>query len=62
MRVTLPPRVVAEELQPDRGFRTITVTEQIYEQVKQRTKKEDKSVATFASQALEIVLFVEDRF
>jgi hypothetical protein len=47
---------------PDRGFRTITVTDQIYEQVKQRAKKEKKSVATFASQALEIMLFVEDKF
>ena len=47
---------------PDRGFRTITVTDQIYEQVKQRAKKENKSVATFASQALEIMLFVEDKF
>jgi len=54
--------VVAEELQPDRGFRTITVIEQIYERIKQRAMKENKSVATFASQALEIVLFVEDRF
>jgi len=60
--VTLPPRVVAEALQPDRGFRTITVIEQIYERIKQRAMKENKSVATFASQALEIVLFVEDRF
>lgn len=47
---------------PDRGFRTITVTEQVYGQVKQRAKKEKKSVATFASQALEIILFVEDSF
>ena len=47
---------------PDRGFRTITVTDQIYEQVKQRAKKENKSVATFASEALEIMLFVEDKF
>jgi predicted CopG family antitoxin len=46
---------------PDRGFRTITVTDQIYEKVKQRAKKESKSVATFASQALEIMLFVEEK-
>jgi len=47
---------------PDRGFRTITVTDQIYEKVKQRAKKESKSVATFASQAREIMLFVEEKF
>ena len=47
---------------PDRGFRTITVNEAVYEQVKQQAKKENKSVATFASQALEIMLYIEDRF
>jgi hypothetical protein len=47
---------------PDRGFRTITVNDQVYEQVKQRAKKENKSVATFASEALEIMLFIEDKF
>ena len=38
------------------------VGEQIYEQAKQRAKKENKSVATFASQALEIMLFIEEKF
>ena len=47
---------------PDRGFRTITVSDAIYEQVKQRAKKENKSVATFTSQALEIMLYIEEKF
>ncbi len=47
---------------PDTGFRTITVTEQIYQQVKQRAKKENKSVASFASEALDIMLYVEEKF
>ena len=47
---------------PDRGFRTVTVTQGIYERVKQRAKKEHKSAASFVSEALEIMLFVEERF
>jgi hypothetical protein len=47
---------------PDKGFRTVTVTEKIYEQVKQRAKKENKIAATFVSEALGIMLFIEDRF
>jgi hypothetical protein len=47
---------------PDRGFKTITVTDQLYAQVKQRAKKEKKSAASFVSEALEIMLYVEDRF
>jgi len=47
---------------PDRGFRTITVTEPIYEQVKQRAKKEHKSAATYVSEILQVMLYIEDRF
>ena len=47
---------------PDRGFRTITVTEQLYQQVKERAKKENKSTASFVSEALEIMLFMEEKF
>jgi len=46
---------------PDRGFRTITVTEAIYEQVKQRAKKEKKSAATYVSEILQVMLYIEDR-
>lgn len=47
---------------PQRGFRTITVTEQLYQQVKQRAKKENKKTATFVSEILEIMLYVEEKF
>ena len=40
----------------------MTVTEQLYEKVKQRAKKENKSAATFVSEILEIMLYVEDNF
>ena len=47
---------------PDKGFKTVTVTEQLYEKVKQHAKKENKSAATFVSEILEIMLYVEDNF
>jgi hypothetical protein len=47
---------------PDRGFRTITVTEAIYDQVRQRAKKEKKSAATYVSEILKVMLYIEDRF
>ena len=47
---------------PDRGFRTITVTEAIYNQVRQRSKKENKSTATYVSDILQVMFYVEDRF
>ncbi|HZW85624.1 MAG TPA: hypothetical protein VFE91_06985 [Nitrososphaerales archaeon] len=47
---------------PDRGFRTITVTEAIYGQVKQRARREKKSAATYVSEILEVMLYIEDKF
>jgi len=47
---------------PDKGFRSVTVTEQVYGQVKQRAKKEKKSTASFVSEILEIFFYVEDKF
>ena len=47
---------------PDRGFRTVTVTEALYDQVKQRAKKEKKSAATYVSEILQVMLYIEDRF
>ena len=47
---------------PDRGFRTITVNEAIYDQVRQRSKKETKSTATYVSDILQGMFYVEDRF
>jgi hypothetical protein len=47
---------------PRGRFNTVTVTQQLYQQVKQRAKKENKSAASFVSEALEIMLYVEDKF
>ena len=47
---------------PVRGFRTITVSNQLYQQVEQKAKKENKPVAKFVSEALEIMLYVEQTF
>ncbi len=46
---------------PDRGFRTITVTERLYQQVKERAKRENKSAARFVSEVLETMLYVEEK-
>lgn len=47
---------------PARGFRTITVATPLYQRVQQRAKKENKGVASFVSEVLEIMLYVEDKF
>ena len=45
---------------PDKGFRTITVTEAVYDQVKWRAKKEEKSMATYVSEILQATFNIED--
>ena len=45
---------------PARGFRTITVAEAIYDQVKLRARKEGKSVTTYVSEILKAMFNVED--
>ncbi|MGD0396027.1 MAG: hypothetical protein ABSB26_03850 [Nitrososphaerales archaeon] len=47
---------------PDRGFKTITVPAPLYDQVKQRAKKEKKSAASFVSDILVNMLYVDERF
>ena len=47
---------------PERGYKTITVSTQLYQRVQQRAKKENKSAASFVSEALAIMLYVEDKF
>lgn len=37
---------------PDKGYRTITVTESVYEKIKTKAEQEKKSIATFATQIL----------
>lgn len=45
---------------PAKGFRTITVAEAVYDQVKLRAKKEGKSTATYVSEILQATFNVED--
>ena len=47
---------------PDRGFKTITVSSQLYQRVQQKAKKENKSAASFVSEILQIMLYVEEKF
>ena len=47
---------------PDRRFRTITVSAQLYQQVQEKAKKEKKPLATFVSDALQVLLYIEDKF
>jgi len=46
----------------ERGFRTITVSTQLYRRVQERAKKEKKPLASFVSEILEIMLYIEDKF
>ena len=45
---------------PDGGFRTITVTDQIYERVKAQAKKKGDSISVYVSEVLRSVFKVED--
>jgi hypothetical protein len=47
---------------PDRRFRTITVSAQLYHQVQERAKKEKRPLAGFVSDILQVMLYIEDRF
>ncbi|MGP8125134.1 MAG: hypothetical protein ACLQEQ_04595 [Nitrososphaerales archaeon] len=47
---------------PERGFKTITVTAQLYQRVQQRAKKENRKAASYVSEILETMLYVEDKF
>ena len=47
---------------PDRRFRTITVSAQLYQQVQEKAKKEKKPLASFVSDILQVMLYIEDRF
>ena len=44
---------------PDRRFRTITVSAQLYQQVQEKAKKEKKPLAGFVSDILEVMLYIE---
>ncbi len=47
---------------PERGFKTITVAAQLYQRVQERAKKENKKAASYVSEILETMLYVEDKF
>ncbi|MDG7012459.1 MAG: hypothetical protein JRN17_05155 [Nitrososphaerota archaeon] len=47
---------------PDRRFRTITVSAQLYQQVQEKAKKEKKPLASFVSDILQVMLYIEERF
>ena len=47
---------------PDRRFRTITVSAHLYQQVQEKAMKEKKPLATFVSDALQVLLYIEDKF
>src|ERR1700674_3315839 len=46
---------------PDKGFRTINVTEQVYEKIKTRAKEENKSISSFASHVLASFMEADER-
>ena len=46
---------------PDKGFRTITIAEQVYEKVKLKAEQEKKSIASYATQVLASVIEADDR-
>ena len=47
---------------PERRFRTITVSAQLYQQVQERAKKEKKPLAVFVSDILVNMLYVDEKF
>ena len=47
---------------PDRRFRTITVSAQLYQQVQEKAKKEKKPLASLVSDILVNMLYVDERF
>jgi predicted DNA-binding protein len=46
----------------ERSFKSITVADRLYEQIKERAKKESKSTARFVSEILESFLYVKEKF
>lgn len=47
---------------PERRFRTITVSAQLYQHVQERAKKEKKPLAVFVSGILVNMLYVDEKF
>ena len=47
---------------PERGFTSITVSRQLYHEIEERARKENKKVARYASELMETMLYVEATF
>jgi hypothetical protein len=47
---------------PPRRFASITVTDALYAEMKRRAKRQNKSVSRYASEFLEAIFCIEDRF
>ena len=47
---------------PERRFRTITVSAQLYQQVQERAKKEKRPLSGFVSDVLVNFLYVDEKF
>jgi hypothetical protein len=46
----------------ERGYTTVTISKQLYHQLQQGAKKENKKVASYASELMETMIFVEEKF
>ena len=49
-------------MQGERGYTTVTISKQLYRQLQQGAKKENKKVATYAQELMETLIYVEERF
>jgi hypothetical protein len=47
---------------PEKGYTALTVSKQLYHHLREEARKENKKVATYASELMESMLFVEDKF
>ncbi len=48
-------------LMPDKGFRTVNVTEQIYQKIRTRAQQENKSITAYATQVLASVIETDEK-
>ena len=46
----------------ERGFTTITISKHLYHEIQERAKNEDKKAASYASEIIETMFYVEDRY
>ena len=46
----------------ERGFTSITISKQLYHEIQDRAKKEGKKAASYATEIIETMFYVEDRY